>query len=150
LSLRSNSVRLAEMRPYCRDLRDRVIAAIEANLLSQAEVAETFSVSLSTVEKWWRCHRETGYCTALPHSGGVRRTLLDVEDSLRAEIDRQPDLTLEELGARVAEARGVKASLSMMCRELQRPGSPRGKSPSMTASGIRRGCNAFVTPSPSW
>ena len=101
------------MRPYCRDLRDRVIAAVEASLLSQAEVAETFSVSLSTV-------------------------------------DRQPDLTLEEFCARAAEARGVKASLSLMCRELQRLGLPRKESPSMTASGIRRGCDAFVTPSPSW
>jgi putative transposase len=138
------------MRPYCRDLRDRVIAAVEASLLSQAEVAETFSVSLSTVEKWWRCRRETGCCTALPHAGGVKRTLLEAEDFLRAEIDRQPDVTLEELCARVAEAKGVKASLSMICRELQRLGLPRKKSPSMTASGIRRGCNAFVTPSPSW
>jgi transposase len=141
---------LTDMMPYCRDLRERVIAAVEAGLLSQAEVAETFSVSLSTVEKWWRCHRETGCCPALPHAGGVRRTLTDAEDFLRAEIARQPDVTLEELCTRVAEAKGVKASLSMMCRELQRLGLPRKKSRSTTASGIRRGCNAFVTPSPSW
>jgi transposase len=150
LDLRSRSVRLSVMRPYCRDLRDRVIAAVEAGQLSQAEVAETFSVSLSTVEKWWRCHRVTGRCTALPHAGGVSRTLLGAEDFLRAEIERHPDVTLEELCARVAEARGVKASLSMICRELRRLGLPRKKSRSMTASGIRRGCDAFVTPSPGW
>lgn len=150
MSLRLRLVRLADMRPYCRDLRDRVLAAIEASLLSQSEVAETFSVSLSTVEKWLRCHRETGRCAALPHAGGARRTLTDAEDFLREEVDRQPDVTLEELCARVAEAKGVKVSLSMMCRELQRLGLPRKKSPSMTASGIRHGYNAFVTPSPGW
>ena len=143
-------VRLTDMMPYCRDLRERVIAAVEAGLWSQAEVAETFSVSLSTVEKWWRCHRETGCCPALPHAGGVRRALADAEDFLRAEIARQPDVTLEELRTRVAEAKGVIASPSMMCRELQRLGLPRKKSRSTTASGIRRGCNAFVTPLPSW
>jgi transposase len=138
------------MMPYCRDLRERVIAAVEAGVLSQAEVAETFSVSLSTVEKWWRCHRETGCCPGLPHAGGVSRTLTDAEVFLRAEIARQPDVTLEELCAPVAQAKGVKASLSMMCRELQRLELPRKKSRSTTASGIRRGCDGFVTPSPSW
>jgi transposase len=100
LDLRSRSVSLSVMRPYCRDLRDRVIAAVEASQLSQAEVAEMFSVSLSTVEEWWRCHRETGRRTALPHAGGVRRALPGAEDLLRAEIDRQPDVTLEGLCAR--------------------------------------------------
>jgi transposase len=138
------------MRPYSRDLRERVIAALEAGQLSQAEIAETFAVSLSTVEKWWRRRRETGDCAASPHAGGVSRTLQDAEDFLRAEIERQPDVLLEELCARVAEAKGIQASPSMMCRELQRLGLPRKKSPSMTASGRRRGCNAFVTPSPSW
>ena len=150
MSLRLRLVRLAAMRPYCRDLRGRVLAAIEAGFLSQSEVAETFSVSLSTVEKRWRCHRETGRRAALPHAGGARRTLADAEDFLREEVGRQPDVTLEELCARVAETKGVKASPSMMCRELRRLGLPRKKSPSMTASGIRRGCNAFVTPSPGW
>jgi transposase len=138
------------MRPYSRDLRERVIAALEAGLLSQAEIAETFAVSLSTVEKWWRRRRETGARAARPHAGGVSRTLQGAEDFLRAEIERQPDALLEELRARLDEVKGIKASPSMICRELQRLGLPREKSRSMTASERRRGCDAFATPSPNW
>ncbi|MGZ3489806.1 MAG: hypothetical protein ACXVBY_23470, partial [Isosphaeraceae bacterium] len=41
---------------------------------------------LSTVEKWWRSRREIGCCSALPHAGGVRRTLSGAEDFLRTEV----------------------------------------------------------------
>jgi len=127
------------MRPYSKDLRERVIAALEAGEATQAEIAVTFAVSLSTVEKWWRCWRQTGRGTALPHAGGARRALHDCAASLRAEVKKRPDITLEELCARVAEAEGVEASPSMMCRELRRLQLPRKKSRSTTASGIRHG-----------
>jgi transposase len=127
------------MKPYSNDLRERVIVALEEGQESQAGIAETFAVSLSTVEKWWRCWRETGRSTALRHAGGEQRTLQGCAAFIRAAIKEQPDLTLEELCARVAEAEGVKASPSMMCRELRRLRLPRKKSLSMTASGIHRG-----------
>lgn len=127
------------MRPYSNDLRERVIAALDAGQDSQAEIAETVAVSLSTVEKWWRSRRETGRRTALPRAGGGRRALRGGAAFIRAEVKKRPDRTLEELRARVAEAQGVKASPSMMCRELRRLRRPREKSPSTTARGIRHG-----------
>jgi transposase len=127
------------MRPYSNDLRERVIVALEAAQESQAEIAETFAVSLSTVEKWWRCWRQTGRRTALPHAGGEPRSLQGCAAFIRAEVKKRPDVTLEELCARVVEAEGVKASPSMMCRELRRLRLPRKKSPSTTANGIRHG-----------
>jgi transposase len=127
------------MKPYSNDLRERVLAALEAGQESQAELAERFALSLSTVEKWWRCWRETGRRAALPHAGGEQRALQGCAAFLRAEVKKQPDVTLEELCARVAEAEGVKASPSMMCRELRRLRLPRKQSPSPTANGIRHG-----------
>ena len=106
----AGSVKLAAMKPYSHDLRERVIAALEAGLESQFDIAETFAVSLSTVEKWWRCRRETGRCAALPYAGGRPRTLHGREAFLRAEVKKQPDVTLEDLCARLAEAEGVRAS----------------------------------------
>jgi transposase len=127
------------MRPYSHDLRERVIAALEAGEESQAAIAETFAVSLSTVEKWWRCWHQTGRCTALPHAGGEPRALRGCAAFIRAEVEKQPDVTLEELCARVTQAEGVTASPSMMCRELQRLRLPLKKSPSTTANGIHHG-----------
>jgi transposase len=132
-------VRLEVMKPYSNDLRERVIAALEAGQESQREIAETFAVSLSTVEKWWRCWCETGRRTAFPHAGGARRALQGCAAFICAEVKKQPDVTLAELCARVAETKGVQASPSMMCRELQRLRLPRKKSPSTTANGIHRG-----------
>ena len=127
------------MRPYSQDLRDRVIAAIEAGEQSQAGIAETFGVSPSTLEKWWARWRRTGSCAPQPHRGGRPRALAGSEDAIRAEVRTQPDVTLAELCDRVAVARGVAVSDSAMGRELRRLRLPRKKSRSTTANATRRG-----------
>ncbi len=127
------------MKPYSPDLRERVLAAVREAEHSQAQIAEQFKISLSTLEKWWHRQRDTGQITALPHGGGRTRTLQECAAFLRAEVKKQPDVTLEELCTRVAEAKGLRVSPSMMSRELQRLNLPRKKRPSMTASGTRRG-----------
>ena len=127
------------MKPYSQDLRERVLAAVEEDEHSQAQTVKTFKISPSTLEKWLRRKRDTGSCAALPHAGGRIRTLQDCAALLRAEIKKQPDLTLEELCLRVAQVHGLQVSPSMMCRELQRLKLPRKKRPSMIVSGTRRG-----------
>lgn len=115
------------MKPYSSDLRERVIFAVEAAQVSQAKIALTFRVSLSTAEKWWQCQRETGRCAARLHSGGPRRALAECEQTLRKALKKQPDATLAELCKRVFITNGVIAAWSMMCRELQRLRLPRKK-----------------------
>ena len=127
------------MNPYSQDLRERVIAAVKAGKKSQAEVAETFGVSQSTVEKWWQCWRESGETAARPYAHGPQRALAACDDFIRAEVQKQPDVTLDELCARVAETQGVSASSSMMCRTLQVLRLRRKKSRSTTASEGRHG-----------
>jgi transposase len=116
------------MAPYSQDLRDRVLAAVKTGKTSQAELAETFGVSLSTVEKWWHRWRTTGQSTPQPYQAGPPRTLAECDDLIRELLAAQPDLTLDELCTRVAEKRGVVASRSMMCRTVQRLNLPLKKS----------------------
>ncbi len=127
------------MKPYSPDLRKRVLAALRHPKQSQAQIAEQFQIHLSTLEKWLRRQRATGRTTALPHGGGRTRTLRECEPFLRAEVQRQPDATLEELCTRVAEAKGLRVSPSMLSRELKRLNLPRKKRRCTTASGTRRG-----------
>ncbi len=127
------------MNPYSQDLRDRVLSAVNAGNQSQAEVAETFEISLSTVEKWWHRWQTTGQNAALPRRSGPKRTLAECDDFIRTAIQQQPDLTLDELCARVEQTQAVSASRSMMCRTLQALDLPRKKSRSTTASATRRG-----------
>jgi transposase len=127
------------MKAYSQDLRERVLAAVHDTQQSQAQMAEQFQVHLSTLEKWLRRERETGRTTALPHGGGRTRTLRECGAFLRAEVKKQPDITLEELCTRVVEAQGLQVSPSMVSRELKRLNLPRKKRVFTIASGTRRG-----------
>jgi transposase len=116
-----------------------VIAALEAGEQSQPTIAEMFGVHLSTAEKWWRCWRESKRRAALPHSGGQTRRLAVCDVVIQAAVKRQPDITLAELSDHVAAECDVRASSSMMSRELRRLGLRRKKRVSTTVSGTRRG-----------
>ncbi len=116
------------MKPISNDLRRRIIEAIQENEESQPEIAERFSVSLSTVEKLWHRFRATGSYEPVPHSGGRSRLLAANEELIRAEVAAQPDLTLAELTASVALATNQPpVSLMTMSGELRRLGLPRKK-----------------------
>jgi len=116
------------MKPISNDLRRRIIEAIQENKESQPEIAERFSLSLSTVEKLWQRFRTTGSCEPLPHSGGRSRLLAADEELIRAAVAAQPDLTLAELTASVAVASNqVAVSLMTMSNQLRRLGLPRKK-----------------------
>ena len=123
------------MEAYSQDLRDRIIDALKTETASREEVAQTFGVSRSFVQKLWRRWRETGSSAALAHAGGRRRALANDARRIRREITRQPDVTLAELCERVERAGGASASPSMMCRELRRLRLPRKKSRSTPVSG---------------
>lgn len=127
------------MKPYSNDLRQRVLAAAKAGKQTQANIATTFGVSQSTLENWWSAWRTKRQTAALPHRSGPSRTLQNYETFLRAEVKREPDVTLEELCTRVAKTYGISASPSMMCRELKHLRLPRKKSRFMTASVKRHG-----------
>jgi transposase len=126
------------MKAYSKDLRERIIGALEARAGTQPEIAERFSVSLSFVEKLWRRWRQTESCEAKPPGGGRRRALKERQPVIRAEVANYPDVTLAELCARVAQSDGVRASISMMCRELKKLKLPRKKSRFTTVSETRR------------
>ena len=122
------------MKPYSQDLREKVVRALTEGDSTQEEVADRFAVSLSFVEKLWRRFRQTGSCAALPHGGGVERSLKKQTALIRAEVSRQPDLTLQELCERVSAAGGPSVCQATMCLELQRLKLVRKKSRSTPPS----------------
>ena len=61
-------------KPYSKDLRDRVIAAIEGGQ-SRRQTASLFGVGISTVIRWVRRLRETGSVAAKPMGGDHRSRL---------------------------------------------------------------------------
>jgi transposase len=126
------------MAPYSIDLRHKILQACERRLGSQHALANLFGVSLSFVEKLLRRHRVTGDIMPKPHAGGQRPRLDGTADALIQQlVHDHPDMTLEDLCAHVAGARGVRVSVATMCRGLQRLGLPRKKNRSTPASATR-------------
>jgi len=115
------------MKIYSSDLRKRVVAAVRKGEMSQAAIAKAFSVSLGTVENWWRSWRATGRTAPLPHAGGTKRILQPYAAQIQHVVKHQPDATLEELCAAVEAATHVHTTPSMMCRELHILKLPRKK-----------------------
>jgi transposase len=116
------------MEPLSNDLRRRIIEAIQQNEETQPEIAERFSVGLSTVEKLWHRFRATGSYLPKPHAGGRERLLKDDEALIRAKVKAQADITLAELREKLATASAKQpVSLMTLSEELRRLKVPRKK-----------------------
>ena len=59
------------MRPYSKDLRMRVLAAVDRGM-PRREVAEVFGVSLASIKRWLKRRRETGACRPSRSRAGPR------------------------------------------------------------------------------
>lgn len=103
-------------KPYSDDLRERVVAAIEAGH-TREEVAELYNMALSTVGGFIKRKRETGSVSP-DKFGGYKTFLLEPHADLVKElVAEQPDSTLAELQVRLAKEK-VKVSQSGISRFL--------------------------------
>ncbi len=113
---------------FSQDIRERVIRAREDQGSARQDVAEDLQVSVWYVDSVMKRRRTTGETTAKARSGGRQRVLAAHQEWIRAEVERQPDVTLDELCERLNRDRQVKSEASMMCRELARMRLVRKKS----------------------
>ncbi len=118
------------MEAYSFDLRKRIVDAIDQQIDTYREIAETFGVHESFIYKLLRQRRETGDLSPLPHGGGATAKLddakLNVLDQLVTEF---PDATLEELRQLLKKKISVKVSISTIWRGLEKLSQTRKKSP---------------------
>jgi transposase len=91
-------------RPYARDLRERVVRAVEGGL-SRRQAAAVFEVGIATVIAWVAVWRSEGRIDAKAMGGDHRSRLGGDREWLLERIAAVPDLTLEEIRAELA-ARG--------------------------------------------
>lgn len=126
------------MKPYSEDLRVRVVRACEAEGLAHRVVAKRFAVSPSFVEQLLARWRRTGSCAPRPHTGGHTSPLAAVEAPARQWLAAQPDLTLAEVRARLAEECAVATSRTALSRWLARVGLARKSRRSTPSSATAR------------
>ena len=126
------------MKAYPKELRERVVAAVEQGKQTQAEIAHLFQVSVTFIKKMLRWQR-AGQDLAPRQGGGPTRLLQAPELALLcAEVGACPDATLSELQTALSEKRDVAASLPTLCRALQQLELPRKKKALSTPSAMKR------------
>lgn len=81
------------MKPYSKDLRIRVLAAID-NGTPREEAAKTFSVP--SIKRWLKGRRETGDVVPKPIPGRTPRKSAALKEWLPEHPNGNLDLTLQE------------------------------------------------------
>ncbi|MEH2474360.1 transposase [Nitrobacteraceae bacterium AZCC 2161] len=85
---------------YSTDLRDRVVALVEAGE-SRREAARLLDLAASTTIRWIDRWQRTGSVAAKPGTGYCRSRLEQHRQWLLDLVAAEPDLTLEEIGTRL-------------------------------------------------
>ncbi len=107
------------MKPYSKDLRLRVLAAVDAGK-PREEVARTFSVSVPTIKRWLKRRRQTGGVEPKPIPGRPSLKGVALEEWLPQQLETNHDLTLEEHREAFEEELGVAVSTSTVGRAIAR------------------------------
>ncbi len=107
------------MKPYSKDLRLRVLAAVDAGR-PREEAAKTFSVSMPTIKRWLKRRRETGDVEPKPIPGRPSTKGAMLERWLPKQLQANHDLTLEEHREAFEEEFGEAVSTSTVGRAIAR------------------------------
>jgi transposase len=105
------------MKPYSKDLRLRVLSAVDAGT-PREEVAKTFSVSMPTIKRWLKRRRETGDLQPRAIPGRPPRKGAMLKEWLPKHLEANYDLTLEEHSEAFEEEFGEEVSTSTIGRAI--------------------------------
>ena len=109
-------------RAYSDDLRCKILEAYEPGEIGLEQLAEQFGVSYGYTKKIRRQQWQFGQMERPPQTrhGPISRVTVEVEAQLRVAVQRQPDLTLEELRQQLAHATQVQLSKTRLWEGLRR------------------------------
>jgi len=105
------------MKPYSKDLRLRVLSAVDAGT-PREEAAKTFSVSMPTIKRWLKRRRETGDVEPKAIPGRPARKGVMLKGWLPEHLEANDDLTLEEHREAFEEEFGERVSTSTIGRAI--------------------------------
>jgi transposase len=103
---------------YSTDLRARAVALVEAGE-SRREVARLLELAASTTIRWMDRWQTTGNVAAKP-GGYCRSPLEQHEQWLLGLVAVEPDLTIDEIGTRLASAKKLTVGRTSVWRFYDR------------------------------
>jgi len=106
---------------YSKDLRIRAVSIVETGE-SAREAGRLLDVSASTAIRWIDRWTTTGSVEAKPGTGHTRSPLEKHRQWLLDLVAAEPDLTLDEIGARLGSNKKLKTATSLVWRFYERHG----------------------------
>jgi transposase len=103
------------MKAYSQDLRQRVLRAVDDGN-RQAEVAETFAVSVATIKRYLKQRRETGHLLPKAIPGRPAKKGAVLQAHLRTQLEAHPDATREEHCRLFQAEYGIQVSTASISR----------------------------------
>lgn len=104
---------------YSKDLRVRAVSIVETGE-SAREAARLLNVGASTAIRWIERWTTTGSVDAKPDTGHSRSPLEQHRQWLLDLIAAEPDLTLEEIRARLRSEKKLKSGTTSIWRFCER------------------------------
>ena len=118
--------------PYSRDLRQRILDAVERGEYTNLEIAEMFGVHQSYIYRLREHFREQGTIDPLPRGGGAVAILKQEHlPILKQIVEEFPDAILEELRDLMKKRARINVSIWTIRRALNKLDITRKKSPSL-------------------
>ena len=124
------------MYAYSRDLRDRVLGALERGE-RPTDIARRYEVSRVWVYQVRNRLHKTGQRSSLPMGGHRRSRIAGMEQQIRAWIQAEADLTLAEMCQRLAE-HGIDIKVPALWHQLDKWGLSFKKNPARQRASARR------------
>ncbi|MEM9446560.1 MAG: IS630 family transposase, partial [Verrucomicrobiota bacterium] len=90
------------MKAYSKDLRDKVIQALEGGM-SQSQAAHNFGIKRTTVWQYWKRYKQKGEVYYKQHGGHLQSKLHTYKKELIKWIKQSPGMTLEQMRERLDE-----------------------------------------------
>jgi transposase len=106
------------MKAYSQDLRERILKTVDEGK-TQAETASLLKVSEATVKRYVRQRREKGHVQPKPIPGRPPKKRAPLEARLQAQLEKQPDATLQEHCDMWEAETGVKVSIMTVSRAIE-------------------------------
>jgi transposase len=104
---------------YSKDLRERAVAMVEEGE-SRREVARVLNLAPSTAVRWLDRWTTMGTVEAKPGTGHSRSPLAAYEPWLLDLVEKEPDLTLEEIRDRLKREKKLEVAVSSIWRFYDR------------------------------
>ena len=115
------------MDAYSKDLRKKIVEAVERRGMKKSEVARLFGVSLSSVKRYVRKFRQGRALSPCKAPGKRPKVDERAERLLEADLKERPFAKLHHRCEYLEAVVGLRVSRSTVCRTLMRMGFTRKK-----------------------